>query len=464
VAKKGAARVAKGLIDYAGDMSTAAPYAVAGAGAYGALSPEEAEAAPWGTLAKQLAKKTRKAFHGSPHDFDAFDVRKIGTGEGAQAYGHGLYFTSKEDIAKYYRDALTDPDNVPLQFKGRPVDEIWTDGIRERWDDVYKGLSEDDGYDMDIILSNLSQVNAVDDVHYVTESFSPHQKRLFRELVEPELTKPDVPKGKIYTVEIPDESNMLDWDKPLSEQPDNVKEALADMVVEDQEYLKRYPGGGLGERLGANAYSQLGDRLGTDAAGVSEYLREKGIPGITYKGATSGERNFVVFDDSHVNLLEKGQVDPALLAGLGAAGAMAASAIPGEDIDLETSLRVGDFVRRRAQKNAYWEALKGIGGIGSMLGSGWLAGLSTIPGYFNPLQSNEATEAGADWVADKLTYVPEDNAYMQGIGEMLNSAMPHLQPYADRFERAWPESVPGRAWNSLPESTRGLLLGVSEVF
>ena len=112
------------------------------------LSSQEAEAAPWGTLAKKLGKKTRKAFHGSPHDFppatlvrdkttgktytidggladhpvtrqnpDNFEVLsehpegrfrmdKIGTGEGAQAYGHGLYFTSKEDIAKYYRDAL----------------------------------------------------------------------------------------------------------------------------------------------------------------------------------------------------------------------------------------------------------------------------------------------------------------------------------------------------------------------
>jgi len=31
------------------------------------------------------------AWHGSPHKFDKFDSSKIGTGEGAQAYGHGLY-------------------------------------------------------------------------------------------------------------------------------------------------------------------------------------------------------------------------------------------------------------------------------------------------------------------------------------------------------------------------------------
>ena len=44
------------------------------------------------------------AYHGSPHDFDRFDLSKIGTGEGAQAYGHGLYFAENEGVAKGYRD------------------------------------------------------------------------------------------------------------------------------------------------------------------------------------------------------------------------------------------------------------------------------------------------------------------------------------------------------------------------
>ena len=41
-------------------------------------------------IAPAVAKGIR-AFHGSPYDFNAFDMSKIGTGEGAQAYGHGLY-------------------------------------------------------------------------------------------------------------------------------------------------------------------------------------------------------------------------------------------------------------------------------------------------------------------------------------------------------------------------------------
>lgn len=52
------------------------------------------------------------AYHGSPHDFDKFDISKIGTGEGAQAYGHGLYFAESKGVAKSYRDNLTDGASV----------------------------------------------------------------------------------------------------------------------------------------------------------------------------------------------------------------------------------------------------------------------------------------------------------------------------------------------------------------
>jgi len=47
-----------------------------------------------------------KAYHGSPHSFEKFDAAKIGTGEGEQAFGHGLYFSDAEAVAKGYRDKL----------------------------------------------------------------------------------------------------------------------------------------------------------------------------------------------------------------------------------------------------------------------------------------------------------------------------------------------------------------------
>ena len=47
------------------------------------------------------------AFHGSGADFNQFRMDKIGTGEGAQAFGYGLYFTDSEDIAKFYKNRNT---------------------------------------------------------------------------------------------------------------------------------------------------------------------------------------------------------------------------------------------------------------------------------------------------------------------------------------------------------------------
>ena len=46
------------------------------------------------------------AWHGSPHDFDEFDLGAIGTGEGNQAHGWGLYFAKDKKIAENYRDIL----------------------------------------------------------------------------------------------------------------------------------------------------------------------------------------------------------------------------------------------------------------------------------------------------------------------------------------------------------------------
>src|SRR5207342_2800679 len=40
-----------------------------------------------------------RAYHSSPHDFEKFDASKIGTGEGAQVYGHGIYFAENPKVS-----------------------------------------------------------------------------------------------------------------------------------------------------------------------------------------------------------------------------------------------------------------------------------------------------------------------------------------------------------------------------
>lgn len=47
-----------------------------------------------------------KAYHGSPYSFDKFDIGKMGSGEGNQMFGKGMYFAENEDVAKSYYDKL----------------------------------------------------------------------------------------------------------------------------------------------------------------------------------------------------------------------------------------------------------------------------------------------------------------------------------------------------------------------
>jgi len=48
----------------------------------------------------------QSAWHGTPHDFDGFDLGAIGTGEGGQAHGWGLYFAQERNTSEGYRKRL----------------------------------------------------------------------------------------------------------------------------------------------------------------------------------------------------------------------------------------------------------------------------------------------------------------------------------------------------------------------
>lgn len=261
------------------------------------------------------------AWHGSPHVFDKFSMDKLGTGEGAQAYGHGLYFTDKESIADYYREALTDPQDIPLALNGKPLNEVWTQGLRERFPEVYKGLSEDDTNTLDGILADLSGVKSLADAE---RYFGRDRERypLFKRLVKGGLTKPELGKGAKYEVELaPENDEFLLWDKPLSEQSDKVQRAFLD--VKDARPFGAESDGWKGAPKGLrekNLLSKTGAELQRQAVALtgnpqkaSEYLHSLGIRGIKFLDGSSrskgeGAFNYVIFNDADVsikNILKK---------------------------------------------------------------------------------------------------------------------------------------------------------------
>ncbi len=69
-------------------------------------------------------RKFSKAWHGSPHDFDAFDLGAIGTGEGAQAHGYGLYFAKAKKTAASYRGRLSSKNELEIVYDGKKSEEL----------------------------------------------------------------------------------------------------------------------------------------------------------------------------------------------------------------------------------------------------------------------------------------------------------------------------------------------------
>jgi hypothetical protein len=241
-----------------------------------------------------------RAFHGSPHDFIRFDLSKIGTGEGAQAYGWGLYFAEAEEVAKMYRETLALPPRI--DYGG---------GNLLRMDDL--SLSAE----MTQALRALDRAGGDWDA----------ASRLAPEMARPTLATwrregyrfmPE--SARMYEVRINvDPNRLLDWDAPLSQQPQAVQRALMNLPG-----AHRFQPNWTGAQFYESAALMPGAMRDPKAA--SEALRAAGIQGIRYldggsRSAGDGTRNFVVFSDDAVEIVRKYGVGPFIITGLTAGAA-----------------------------------------------------------------------------------------------------------------------------------------------
>ena len=269
------------------------------------------------------------AYHGSPHDFDKFTTEAIGTGEGAQAYGHGLYFAESEDVARGYRDTLTPRDLDYEEELLRRYNALERSGNYEKMEMYEKAMLNNTPADFRDIASDLDYD---DDYRQMAADMADEIEEL----------APDL--GAMYQVEIdasPDE--FLDWDLPLSEQS-GLGEKLKRMGVEIED---EYGMSGFGPTIdpdGTTSYKALDDaEYGGQwleaatratrgdpgngrfdqpafASSVSDRLKKSGIKGIRYKDANSrgkegGTSNYVVFDENLISIARKyGLAIPAAAA------------------------------------------------------------------------------------------------------------------------------------------------------
>jgi hypothetical protein len=238
-------------------------------------------------------------WHGSPHKFDAFDASKIGTGEGAQAYGHGLYFAESPNVAKAYQTALTHSDDY---VDGQLLDS----GIPKHF--LARILSDESG-NVEAARQSLAVLARPGGAKSVTDSAKQALKLL--DAGERPIVKTIKPEGALYKVDLPDEAiaKMLDWDKPLSQQSKTIEalRQIAGRVQGLDEALQPFE---LGSSTGRTVNDYISRTL--SPANAAQLFKDAGIPGIRYldqgsRGAGAGTSNFVVFpgNENMLRILER---------------------------------------------------------------------------------------------------------------------------------------------------------------
>lgn len=263
----------------------------------------------------KAAQEGKIGYHGSQADFDRFDHAFAGTGEGAQAYGYGTYIAEVKDVAGSYRMAGGPRINTGSgvvhaeEMDGLPVAGSVKDLLLEAKRQGFSGGQAQSWIEKQIKtnaaewgLGNRTEAIAALDL---ARTWKLHP-------------------GTLYHVEIPDEdvARMLDWDKPLSEQPEILAKMKRAGLTDGKEFWTQEGAVPVSEVSGGDAYQHLklqafhdeatpwAQGVDNGAQAVSQHLDSLGIPGIRYmdqqsRGAGKGTNNYVVFDPKTTKILKK---------------------------------------------------------------------------------------------------------------------------------------------------------------
>ena len=251
------------------------------------------------------------AYHGTPHNFDRFSTSAIGTGEGTQAFGWGLYFTNQEDIARWYADKLS-PVKVKKEYY------IIKDYIEVLYREVFINNKDFTGEKKDIEKTLERELEAKKDMGYppyVIKDLE-NELNLFSSISDKDhLLTIIEPSRHLYTVDLPDNGYLL-WDKIVNnDELEKIKKALKEKGINDlsrienlQGYQEQYKNNeNATYTIGSNIYKVIADYLGSDKA-ASLFLRENGYIGIDYPANSiaghtdEDKRNYVIFDENDVEI------------------------------------------------------------------------------------------------------------------------------------------------------------------
>lgn len=274
---------------------------------------------------KSVFARFQRVWHGTPHrgiETTGFKLNKIGSGEGAQAYGWGMYFASQREVAQRYQPRNKRAEELMMAEYSK-AERAGDYESLELWEAALTHKLSDD------ILSE--------------EEFGhiPITKRDAVARKVREIGKKTSAGGSLYSANIPENDELLDWDKPLSEQPLKVRQIIRQHklpMYDERDYdaiqladgswsiyridpdtreaaqvarLDREDARNAQEALAMSgaqfdAGRFLYEKIARDKngpRGASEYLNSIGIPGLRYldgnsRGQGEGSHNYVIWDEA----------------------------------------------------------------------------------------------------------------------------------------------------------------------
>lgn len=219
-----------------------------------------------------------KAFHGG-HRFDAFSTEFIGTGEGNQAFGWGLYFASDKEVATWYRDLvkqnLEDAGAGLLLEDGRSIDSTLTlDDVPFNAAMAIRRTAER-GTPPDAFAR--AAVKSYKEESWFTDGETPDRAEIQAILEWADKYASQVTTGeamvRLYEVDLNiEEERLVHWDRPADMQPPFVQQVFKGLGIEG--------------KTGRHLYEELHRRMGSQRD-ASMKLLSLGVPGVKYKDGNS---------------------------------------------------------------------------------------------------------------------------------------------------------------------------------
>lgn len=209
-------------------------------------------------LRKARPELYQTAWHGAAVGFNRFNAEYVGSGQGAQTHGWGLYFSKKKEVAKGYSEALS--INIPIitleghNYVYDATHDTFLDTTKGNWNPVKKNSSKD--YTLEVIQEAFCKDpdNKLMGPAEVERCLDERAK-IFKHMLLRSKTKGDAKNceswlgriervrkwvrnkewsvgraGTIYKANIPDDSVLLDEQRKLGKQPATVQEGLQKLL------------------------------------------------------------------------------------------------------------------------------------------------------------------------------------------------------------------------------------------